>query len=146
MTKVIKGINDKAETANAKAYAWAVITYPNMVIPFLTIQPNGRLRRTIARIYTFPESKQRIEYAPQYFQVTTLDYCVKVLKHEYTHLVCYLKDPHHFQDGDPIFERELAKHRLESNCNDNNRDIDAMIAIQRVIIEKAKSKKTKQGR
>lgn len=146
MTKKIPALHAKAETANAKAYAWAVITYPNMVIPFLPIQPNGRLRRAIARICTFPESKRRIEYAPQYFQVTTLNYCTKVLKHEYTHLVCYLKDPHHFKDGDPIFEHELAKHRLESNYNDNNRDADAMMAIQRVIIEKTKSKKTKQGR
>lgn len=132
MTKV-SALHDKAETANAQAYAWAVITYPHMVIPFLPIQPNGRLKRAIARIYTYPESQQHIEYTPQYFQATKLNYCVKVLKHEYTHLVCYLKDQHHFQDGDPIFERELAQHKLESNYNSNNRDVDAMMAIQQVI-------------
>lgn len=146
MTQEIQTLHAKAETANAQAYAWAVVTYPNMVIPFLPIQPNGRLSRAIARICTFPESQRRIEYAPQYFQATTLSYCTKVLKHEYTHLVCYLKDPRHFQDGDLIFERELAKHKLENNYNDNNRDIKAMIAIQRVVNErkaKTKTKKTK---
>lgn len=117
-------LQEKADQAAYTAYAWALQAYPGVDLPYVNLYPNARLKRAIARIFVAPKNR-RIEYNTTAFDAVDMDYCVRVLKHEYLHLVFFLKDPRHYQDGDRIFEDALALHGLENNYNSNNRDAKA---------------------